>query len=74
MVISFVILVRATYNSFEARDARAARLSFLTRSIKFLICGVVVVADAKSLACAENIPLTLGSLSKHDVDGSENVI
>ena len=53
VVISFVILLRTVHNSCEVRAARAARLSFLTQPIKFLICGVVVVET--------DIPLILAS-------------
>ena len=36
-----VVFQRTASNCFKERAARAARLFFLTRPIKFLICGVV---------------------------------
>ena len=47
----FVVLQRTALNYSKVRVARAARLFFLFRPIKFLICGVVVafaVVDAKA--------------------------
>ena len=39
-LVHVVILQRTASNCFEVRAGRAARLLFLTRPIKFLICGV----------------------------------
>ena len=39
-LVHVVILQKTASNCFKVRAARAARLLFLTRPIKFLICGV----------------------------------
>ena len=39
-LVHLVVLHRTASNCFKVRAARAARLFFLTRPIKLLICGV----------------------------------
>ena len=39
-LVHVVILQRTASNCFKVRAARVERLFFLTRPIKFLICGV----------------------------------
>ena len=44
-LVHVVVLQRTASNCFKVRSARAARLFFLNRPIKFLICGVVDAVD-----------------------------
>ena len=51
-----VVLQRTARNFSKVRAARAACLVFLTRPIKFLICGVVDVVDVINAKAASWLP------------------